>query len=86
MFSLIACLYPQKHLHPPLGLAPDVIPVSRIPVFCSLLLITFHAQCSATLLTRLVTVVVVIAMSTLIVVSISNVSFCSMTRQESEDQ
>ena len=39
------------------GAAPDVAPVSRIPVFCSLLLITFHAQCAATLLTGLVTVV-----------------------------
>ncbi len=61
------------------GAAPDIASVSRIPVFCSLLLITFHAQCTATLLTGLVAVVAVIALSTLIVESVSSVSSCSST-------
>jgi hypothetical protein len=55
------------------GAAPDVTPVSRIPVFRSLLLITFCAQCAATLLTGLVAVVAVIALSTLIMESVSSV-------------
>ncbi len=33
------------------GATPDITSVSRIPVFCSLLLITFRAQCAVTLLT-----------------------------------
>jgi hypothetical protein len=68
------------------GAAPDFAPVSRISVFHSLLLITFCVQCAVTLLTGLVTVVVVVAMSMLVVVSISNVSYCSLTRQDSGDQ
>ncbi len=61
------------------GAALDVAPVSRIPIFCSLLLLTFRAQCAGTLLTGLVAVVAVIALSTLIVESISSVSSCSLT-------
>jgi hypothetical protein len=59
------------------GAAQDSAPVFRIPVFCSLLLITFCTQCAATLLTGLVTVVAGIAMLMLVVVFVSNVSFCS---------
>ena len=61
------------------GAAPDVAPVSRILVFCSLLLFTFCAQCAATLSIGLVAVVAAIALSTLIAESLSSVTSCSLT-------
>ena len=65
------------------GAVLDMAPVSRIPVLRSVLLWIFRAQCAATLLAGPLTVVAVMAKSTLVVLlsSLSKFSSCSSTRQ-----
>ncbi len=77
-----------KHSASVSGAAPDVAPVSKIPVLPRCLLCVFRAQCAATLLVGPMVDVTVMAKSALVCCCLSefDLSSCSSTRQASGDQ
>ena len=68
------------------GAAPDVAPLSKMPVFPARLFSTLRAQCAATLLPGHVSVTTDIIMAMLVRSSLIPISSCSSTRQVSGDQ
>ena len=67
------------------GAAPDVAPLSKMPVFRAHLFSTLRSQCAATLLPGRVSVKTDITFDVGVVV-LDSISSCSLTRQVSGDQ